>query len=124
MNVNDKVQLIKGIVVFSILFSVTYFFTNRYNENIKDDIENNLFKTVAKVYEVRYGGARNRSYKYKFKYNDDFYFGGVPIDDNGPNFKLVNKYFVLHMSTEHPDKNIIFLDKEVTDSVSIKKLEF
>ena len=100
------------IIFFSIIFLVVWIGSGIYNNRINKELEEFGVTTVAKIYEVKYGGARNRSYKIKYYYNNVLYHSGIPVESENPN-KNLNKYFQLIISSKNPKICRINFDKEI-----------
>ena len=98
-----------------------WIFSKIYNHNLEEEIKNNRFQTVAKVYEISYG-AKNVSIKYKFRYNDKIYVGGIPGEKIEKD-DVLNNYFKIDISTKNPEKNKIHFDKEVFNKQIIDSLD-
>jgi len=110
---------IKPILILSVILILTWLGSEYYNSTISHEIKENEYETIAKVYEVNYG-AKNVSIKYKYIYQGKIYLSGKPLDKINTE-DVLNKYFVLHLSTKNPEKNKLFLNKEITDDNIILK---
>lgn len=106
----------KIILILVILVPIFYFIKS-YNENIKSDILANRFQTVAKIYDVEHK-LKKSWLQYKYKFEGKVYRSKVLYTDFGPS-KLIGKYFLVDVHKKEPTKDIIYLDKEVTDSLMI-----
>ena len=103
------------IIGFGFLILGIWIFVQRNNQKIMNEIDQNRFETVAKVTGIKYG-AKNKSAEYKFNYNGKIYSSGKALK-GGEYLNIVNKYFVLHLSTKNPNRNKIYLDREVKDTL-------
>lgn len=66
-------------------------------------------------------GSHDYDYFYYYKgikYKNDYYTG------SGQESKSKTKFYILKLSTEHPEYSEIDLDQEVTDTVAILKAGF
>ena len=72
---------IKPIIILSIIFTVAWLGSRFYNSRITQEIKENKYETIAKVYEVKYG-AKNVSIKYKYLYKEKIYLAPMKIKLN------------------------------------------
>lgn len=89
---------------------------------IEQNIENNKYETIGKVYKFFSNRSSSRYYFIYYydgkKYNesnDIDYFGGE---------ECIDKYYKINLSTKNPEYSKIFLDQEVTDSIEIVNAGF
>jgi hypothetical protein len=105
-----------------IVFLVTFYFLNeRRNKRIDADIIDNKHETVAKFYDVEYR-LRKRWALYMYNFNGMIYKGKInSYKPYSSPQDLLGKFFVVDVHSKNPERDIIYLDREVTDSLEIAR---
>lgn len=110
----------KSIIIFVILalvfcFGITY--TKKREQQVKADIERNIYKTVGRL---KKSSRRHTNFTYYFegkKYTGSVENNNLTIDAEG-------KYFLVELSSKHPDFARIKLNQEITDTAKINNSGF
>ncbi len=110
------------VAIVIIIFLITFYFLNEIRNKTKDaEVIDNKYQTVAKFYDVEYK-LRKRWALYMYRYNGVVYKG--KINSYEPYLSpqdLLGKFFVVDVHNKNPERDIIYLDREVTDSIEIGK---
>ena len=102
------------LIVFCVLF-----FGGLINTKIEaDNIEQNKHVTIAKITNTS-SKRRSGGVYYIYFFANSVYTTFESTADNGRG--LVGKYFEVNISTKNPEYSMIQLDKEVTNTSSIKE---
>lgn len=107
------------IPIIALIVFCTLFFGGLINKHIEaDNIEKNRHVTIAKVTNTSSKRSSGGVY-YTYFFANSIYTTFESTADNGP--ELVGKYFEVNISTKNPEYSKIQLDKEVTNTSSIKE---
>ncbi|WP_234387202.1 hypothetical protein [Aquimarina sp. Aq78] len=92
---------------------------SKYNKAIKSDIIANKYETVAKVYDIK-NKNKKRWLFYKYKFKNKVYKSKVINKEFGSN-QFLNRYYRVDVNSKNPERDIIYLDREVIDSLEIAR---
>lgn len=101
---------------FILFLAIIWIFYNLYNGNIFDkEIEKYGIVTVGKI--TKFKGASSRAYlTYKYYVNKRPHGSDSPRDEKG---EKIGEFYKVIYSSKNPDKSRIYLDEEITDTVTI-----
>ncbi|MTH17332.1 hypothetical protein [Flavobacterium sp. LC2016-01] len=91
--------------------------TSKQEQLINEDIDRNLFVTVAKLKDC---GRYNSSYIYYF---DKKKYDGL-YDGNGDSDSKIGKYFTVEISKKNPEFSRLIIEEEINDSIKISNSGF
>lgn len=112
-NKNSKV-----ICILLIVFLFGWIIAKIYNAQIDQHFVNNQFRTIGKVYDVKYG-AKNISIKYKYVYQSKLYWSHKPISNDRFDKSLIGNFFEVILSTENPNLSKLILNKQINNKEKI-----
>lgn len=120
-NLENKIKYIPAVVGIPILSYLIISVLLKMNK-IEQNIENNKYETIGKVYNF-VSNRSSSSYYFNYYYEGKKYNKSNLIDYFDGE-ECVNKYYKINLSTKNPNYSKIFLDQEVTDSAEIVNAGF
>lgn len=106
-------------LVILVMFCIIIFYRNNYKKVIYE----NPAYSIGKVYEIVITKYTVHNIKYKYYYNGIKYEGFSKVDSKKSK-NLINNYFEIILSKDHPNKNKIRLNNQIFDTIKIIKSGF
>ncbi|MEX0595533.1 MAG: hypothetical protein WD512_03455 [Candidatus Paceibacterota bacterium] len=117
----NKNQKFAGFLLTS-FFTIAIVISTTKGIRKENSIKENNFKTIAKVTKFNSNRSFNHyDYIYFFRKNK---FSSYEDLNGFKRERNIGKYFVVEISTKHPEYSKINLDQEITDSLEIVKAGF
>lgn len=117
MKINENHLSLIAFTGFFVFLFIGIQNTSKQEQVINEDIDNNLFVTIAKLKDC---GRYYSSYIYYFdnKKYEGFYEG------DGDSDSKIDKYFTVEISKKNPQFSRLIIEKEIDDSIKISNSGF
>lgn len=117
MKINENHFTLMAFAGFFVFLFIGIQRTSKQEQLVNEDIDNNLFVTIAKLKDC---GRYKSSYIYYF---DKKKYEGL-YEGDGDSDTKIDKYFIVEISKKNPQFSRLIIDREINDSIKISNSGF